>query len=86
MPKTSSTSCDQAIFVDQAINASLFTDAYPAGLLQGLGDPTLAADQFAGLVLYRPMNQAMFAGTDAVPPADTLGRIADAAVDVFLAS
>jgi TetR/AcrR family transcriptional repressor of mexJK operon len=29
------------------------------GLLQGLGDPTLAADQFAGLVLYRPMNQAM---------------------------
>jgi TetR/AcrR family transcriptional regulator, mexJK operon transcriptional repressor len=56
------------------------------GLLQGLGDPTLAADQFAGLVLYRPMNQAMFAGTDAVPPSDTLGRIADAAVDVFLAS
>ncbi len=31
------------------------------------------------------MNQAMFAGTDSVPPADTLGRIADAAVDVFLA-
>jgi TetR/AcrR family transcriptional regulator, mexJK operon transcriptional repressor len=56
------------------------------GLLQGLGDPTLAADQFAGLVLYRPMNQAMFAGTDAVPSADTLGHIADAAVDVFLAS
>ena len=56
------------------------------GLLQGLGDPTLAADQFAGLVLYRPMNQAMFAGTDALPPPDALGRIADAAVDVFLAA
>jgi TetR/AcrR family transcriptional repressor of mexJK operon len=56
------------------------------GLLKGLEDPTLAADQFAGLVLYRPMNQAMFAGTDAIPPADTLDRIADAAVDVFLAS
>jgi TetR/AcrR family transcriptional repressor of mexJK operon len=56
------------------------------GLLRDLGDPTLAADQFAGLVLYRPMNQAMFAGTDAVPPADALGRIADAAVDVFLAA
>ena len=56
------------------------------GLLHGLGDPTLAADQFAGLVLYRPMNQAMFAGTAAVPPADALGRIADAAVDVFLAA
>jgi len=56
------------------------------GLLHGLGDPTLAADQFAGLVLYRPMNQAMFAGTDAVPAADALSRIADAAVDVFLAA
>jgi TetR/AcrR family transcriptional repressor of mexJK operon len=56
------------------------------GLLQGLENPTLAADQFAGLVLYRPMNQVMFAGTDAVPAADTLGRIADAAVNVFLAA
>jgi AcrR family transcriptional regulator len=56
------------------------------GLLHDLGDPTLAADQFAGLVLYRPMNQVMFAGTDAVPSADTLARIADAAVDVFLAA
>ena len=56
------------------------------GLLPGLGDATLAADQFAGLVLYRPMNQAMFAGTAAVPPPDALGRIADAAVDVFLAA
>jgi TetR/AcrR family transcriptional repressor of mexJK operon len=56
------------------------------GLLRGLGDSTLAADQFAGLVLYRPVNQVMFAGTDATPPADTLGRIADAAVEVFLAA
>jgi AcrR family transcriptional regulator len=56
------------------------------GLLHGLEDPTLAADQFAGLVLYRPMNQVMFAGADAVPPAETLSRIADAAVNVFLAA
>lgn len=56
------------------------------GLLPGLGDPTLAADQFAGLVLYRPVNQVMFAGTGATPPADTLERIADAAVEVFLAA
>ena len=27
VPKTSSTSCDQAIFVDQATDASLFPDA-----------------------------------------------------------
>ena len=56
------------------------------GLLRNLGDPTLAAYQFAGLVMYQPMNQVMFAGTDAIPPADTLERIADSAVEVFLAS
>ena len=56
------------------------------GLLHGLGDPALAAYQFAGLVMYQPMNQVMFVGTDAPPPADQLGRIADAAVDMFLAT
>jgi TetR/AcrR family transcriptional repressor of mexJK operon len=55
------------------------------GLLHNLSDPTLAACQFAGLVMYQPMNQAMFAGTDAPQPADRLNRIADSAVDVFLA-
>ena len=33
------------------------------GLLRELEDPTLAAYQFAGLVMYKPMNRAMFAGT-----------------------
>jgi TetR/AcrR family transcriptional regulator, mexJK operon transcriptional repressor len=56
------------------------------GLLQNLSDPTRAAYQFAGLVMYQPMNQVMFAGTDAIPPADKLSRIADSAVDVFLAT
>ena len=37
------------------------------GLLRDLGDPTLAAYQFAGLVMYQPMNQAMFAGTERTP-------------------
>jgi hypothetical protein len=32
VPKTSSTSCDQAIFVDQATGASLFSDAVLAGI------------------------------------------------------
>jgi AcrR family transcriptional regulator len=54
------------------------------GLLRRLGDPTLAAYQFAGLVMYQPMNQTMFAGTDALPSAETLDRIADAAVETFL--
>jgi TetR/AcrR family transcriptional repressor of mexJK operon len=56
------------------------------GLLHNLSDPTLAAYQFAGLVMYQPMNQVMFAGTDALPPADKLNRIADSAVDMFLAT
>lgn len=56
------------------------------GLLRNLSDPTAAAYQFAGLVMYQPMNQVMFAGTDALPPADKLNRIADSAVEVFLAS
>jgi hypothetical protein len=51
-----------------------------------LADPALAAYQFAGLVMYQPMNQVMFGGTDALPPADQLNRIADAAVDTFLAT
>jgi AcrR family transcriptional regulator len=55
------------------------------GLLHGLGDPTLAAYQFAGLVMYLPMNQSMFAGTGVLPPADKLDQIADSAVEVFLA-
>jgi AcrR family transcriptional regulator len=56
------------------------------GLLHNLSDPALAAYQFAGLVMYQPMNQVMFAGTDALPPADKLNRIADSAVEMFLAT
>jgi TetR/AcrR family transcriptional repressor of mexJK operon len=56
------------------------------GLLRELPDPTLAAYQFAGLVMYKPMNQAMFAGTGARPAADELERIADQAAEVFLAA
>ena len=54
--------------------------------MRRLADPALAAYQFAGLVMYQPMNQVMFGGTDALPPADELNRIADAAVDMFLAT
>lgn len=56
------------------------------GMLREIPDPTLAAYQFAGLVMYKPLNQAMFAGTDARPAADELERIADQAVEVFLAA
>jgi AcrR family transcriptional regulator len=56
------------------------------GLLRELEDPTLAAYQFAGLVMYKPMNRAMFAGTHAGPGTGELDQLADQAVDVFLAA
>jgi TetR/AcrR family transcriptional repressor of mexJK operon len=56
------------------------------GMLRKLPDPTLAAYQFSGLVMYKPMNQLMFAGTAAQPAAGELEHIADRAVEVFLAA
>ena len=54
------------------------------GQLRRLDDPRLAAYQLAALIMYEPMNQVMFAGTDAVPDTAELDRIVDAAVTVFL--
>jgi TetR/AcrR family transcriptional repressor of mexJK operon len=56
------------------------------GMLRGLPDPALAAYQFAGLVMYKPMNQAMFAGTGTQPTPDELDDIAERAAEVFLAA
>ena len=56
------------------------------GLLRELEDPSLAAYQFAGLVMYKPMNRAMFAGTRQRPKPGELEGLADRAVDVFLAA
>jgi TetR/AcrR family transcriptional regulator, mexJK operon transcriptional repressor len=56
------------------------------GMLRELADPTLAAYQFAGLVMYKPMNQAMFAGTAARLDAEELEHIADRAAEVFVAA
>lgn len=56
------------------------------GLLCELDDPTLAAYQFAGLVMYKPMNRAMFAGTRQRPKPGEPEALADRAVDVFLAA
>lgn len=56
------------------------------GMLRELPDPTLAAYQFAGLIMYKPMNQMMFAGTHSAPSAEELERIADQAVEMFLAA
>ncbi|MDA0635345.1 TetR/AcrR family transcriptional regulator [Nonomuraea sp. MCN248] len=56
------------------------------GLLRKPADPTLAAYQFAGLVMYKPMNQLMFAGAQAGPDPKELDHIADQAAEAFLAA
>ncbi|TDW18397.1 TetR/AcrR family transcriptional regulator [Kribbella kalugense] len=63
-----------------------FTRLSDRGLLRELEDPTLAAYQFAGLVMYKPMNRAMFAGTRQRAKTGELEKLADQAVDVFLAA
>lgn len=56
------------------------------GLLRDLDDPALAAQQFAGLVMYGPMNQLMFCGPDESVTAADFQHVADSAVQVFLAA
>jgi len=51
-----------------------------------LDDPRQAAEHLAGLVLWVPMNRAMFTGDDTLPPAEEITRIATAGVRVFLAA
>ncbi|GAA2841841.1 TetR/AcrR family transcriptional regulator C-terminal domain-containing protein [Kribbella solani] len=68
-----------------ALGAAL-TRLTARGLLRELDDPTLAAYQFAGLVMYKPMNRAMFAGTRQRPDAGELEKLADQAANVFLAA
>jgi AcrR family transcriptional regulator len=51
-----------------------------------LDDPREAAEHLAGLVLWVPMNLAMFTGDDTLPPADEVTRIATSGVRVFLAA
>jgi hypothetical protein len=55
-------------------------------MLYNLDDPTLAAYQLSGLLLYLPQNRVLFAGLDATPSKRRLDQVAAAAVDVFLAA
>ena len=69
----------------EALGTAL-TSLTERGLLRELEDPTLAAYQFAGLVMYKPMNRAMFAGTQAAPAPGELDKLAEQATEVFLAA
>ncbi len=53
--------------------------------LMQVQDPLLAANHFAGLLLWIPVNQAMFTGNDRPRSKAELDRYADAAVQAFLA-
>jgi TetR/AcrR family transcriptional regulator, mexJK operon transcriptional repressor len=65
--------------------AAAFQGLADRGLLR-LDDPQLAADHLAGLVLWIPVNRVMFCGHTARASAGELDRLADRAVDVFLAA
>ena len=51
-----------------------------------LTDPETAATHFAFLILGEPLDTVMFQGTEGLPTAAMLERMADAATDAFLAA
>jgi TetR/AcrR family transcriptional regulator, mexJK operon transcriptional repressor len=51
-----------------------------------LDDPVLAAQQFAGMILWVPVNRVMFCGEDAGLPAAEVERYAAAGAHAFLAA
>lgn len=62
--------------------ATAFRRYFEKGRLR-VDDPLLAANHFSGLVLWIPLNRAMFSGSCDSDPAE-LARYAEAAVDAFL--
>ncbi|KQU97166.1 TetR family transcriptional regulator [Mesorhizobium sp. Root695] len=64
--------------------ASCFEKLTSRGLLQ-TSDPRLAASHLFGMLLWIPMNEAMFTGSNPRSKAD-LERHADASVEAFLAA
>jgi len=54
--------------------------------LLSLDDPLIAAHHFVGLLLWIPVNQAMFTGNEQPYTKPELDRYADAAVGAFLAA
>jgi TetR/AcrR family transcriptional regulator, mexJK operon transcriptional repressor len=85
-PQVSGAWFDESFHPSLVLLGEALTRLADRGRLRPLTDPTLTAYQFAGLVMYKPMNQMMFAGTAARPAADELDHIADRAVDAFLAA
>lgn len=53
------------------------------GLLAA-AEPDVAAHHFAGMLLWVPINRAMFCGTGTAPRPEELDRLVDATVEAFL--
>ena len=68
-----------------AMLASCFRTLAERKLLQ-IEDPLIAANHFAGMLLWIPMNEAMFMGNESLRQKAELDRYADAAVQAFLAA
>lgn len=65
--------------------ASCFRTLAEKKLLQ-IEDPFIAANHFAGMLLWIPMNEAMFMGKESLRQKAELDRYAAAAVQAFLAA
>ena len=65
--------------------ATSFQRLTEKGLLR-TDDPYLAANHFAGILLWIPVNEAMFTGNDQPRSAAELDHVADTAVNTFLAA
>ena len=65
--------------------ASCFRTLAEKKLLQ-IEDPIIAANHFAGMLLWIPMNEAMFMGNERLRQKAELDRYAAAAVQAFLAA
>jgi TetR/AcrR family transcriptional repressor of mexJK operon len=63
--------------------AASFARLTDQGLMR-VNEPYVAASHFFGILLWIPVNEAMFTGNDRPKSAPELDRIADAAVQAFL--
>ena len=63
--------------------AASFARLTDQGLMR-VNEPYVAASHFVGILLWIPVNEAMFTGNDRPKSASELDRIADAAVHAFL--
>jgi TetR/AcrR family transcriptional repressor of mexJK operon len=85
MPDLGRTWYEQGFQRVLATLATCFTSLAKRGLLN-MEDPLIAANHFVGLLLWIPVNQAMFTGNEQPYSKVELDRYAVAAVETFLAA